>query len=134
MPFTNSHSTLPKLFIGMGILFMCGAINAQTTDAAFKHKMDSLKMVFKTAMHDTIRVDALVDISLEYRYSRDFKKAISVGLLAIKLAEKNGNQAVLCFALSNLGNIYKDQENYNAALKYHLASLAIAAKIKNKKE
>lgn len=99
---------------------------------AQNRKIDSLKNVVKGTEDDSIRVEALNDLSWELSVDGKYLEAIEVATKAKELSEKIGFIKGLGSAYSNLGIVYYGQSNYPRALDYHLKSLKTMESIGNK--
>ena len=67
-----------------------------------------------------------IDETLEKEY---FDKTIYYYQNSLKLAEEIGDKYAMSAALSNIGNIYRDQKNYIEALNYYYESLRLDREI-----
>ncbi|MDP2386419.1 MAG: tetratricopeptide repeat protein [Bacteroidota bacterium] len=99
---------------------------------AQNRKIDSLKSVAKETENDSIRVEALNDLSWELSVDGKYLEAIEIATQSKELSEKIGFTKGLGSAYSNLGIVYYAQSNYPRALDYHFRSLKTMESIGNK--
>ncbi|MEO6903896.1 MAG: tetratricopeptide repeat protein [Bacteroidia bacterium] len=115
----------------INILLLINILLINIYGIAQNHTIDSLTMVLNNSKQDTIKVNTLYNLYLEYKYS-DSKKAakyINDGyLLATQLNYQKGiSQALFC-----LGNIELTKGNYEQSLLLYNRSLEKAQKINDK--
>ena len=63
-------------------------------------------------------------IGTAFRFLGNSALSLSYHQKAINIAEKIGNTTLLAFVKIGMGNVYKDRENWNEALKLYSAALA----------
>jgi class 3 adenylate cyclase len=114
------------------ILFTC----LLTLSANFGHaqtaEIDSLQTVISTTKDDTLKVNALIELSQKF-YSSDPQKAIRFGMLAKEEAEKITFLSGLAKALKSVGIGYYMQSKYLETLEYWQQSLAVYDSIGDRK-
>ena len=96
-------------------------------------RIDSLLTVIKTAKEDTLIVNTLNELFLEYEYDDD-KKAEECLNKAFLLSKKKGYQNGLACTYENKGFFAADKGNYFEALKNYLASLNIREVLGDKED
>jgi tetratricopeptide (TPR) repeat protein len=72
------------------------------------------------------------EIGTAYRFLGNSALSLSYHQKAIDIAEKIGNTTLLAFVKIGMGNVYKDRENWNEALKLYSSALTYAKKSNNK--
>ena len=72
------------------------------------------------------------EIGVYYRFLGNSAISLSYHQKAIDIAEKNGYATLLALVKINMGNVYKDRENWNEALKLYSSALTYAKKSNNK--
>ena len=95
-------------------------------------KFDSLQSLVKTSSIDTIKVNALLNLSREYSYVSEYSKAFEYGHKALSLARKINFKRGIGTALHLIGNAYNYQGEVNNALEYYLQSIKIKEQIGDK--
>lgn len=85
-------------------------------------KSDSLQLLLKGKLADTVRIDVLNKLSFELKNS-DPSKAIDYALQAVELSEKVKRPKDIARSQHTTGTIYYIQANYPEALKHYLESL-----------
>lgn len=95
--------------------------------------IDSLKRVVQNARQDSIKVNALNDLSVQYSGSGDYSAAIKFADEALKLALFVNFKKGAAAAYKNIGNIHISQGNYPDALTALNSALKISGEIGDKK-
>lgn len=99
---------------------------------AQKSETDSLELLLKTELSDTIRINTLNRLAFLYRNS-DVKKAFVLANQAKELAEKNNYQNGLAESLGYLGLLHYREGRHDLAVEAHLKSLRLYEKLNNKR-
>ena len=73
------------------------------------------------------------EIGVYYRFLGNSAISLSYHQKAIDIAEKNGYATLLALVKINMGNVYKDRENWNEALKLYSSALTYAKKSNNRR-
>ncbi|MFH1321230.1 MAG: tetratricopeptide repeat protein [Bacteroidota bacterium] len=97
-----------------------------------QNKIDSLLKLLDTAKEDTNKVNILNDLCSAYQNS-DPEKAKKYGKLALSQAEMLEYKKGIARSYDNMGNIHKNQGNYDKALEYYLKSLKIMEEANDKR-
>ncbi len=108
-----------------------------------KKVIDSLKLLSKTAAHDTIKIKALqewddiiylTDAELDLSLSEQIKKICEQGLMKGKmnLKEKNFYRKMLSKSINNIGNYYDNKGDVPKAIECYTQSLKIDEETGNK--
>lgn len=95
-------------------------------------RIDSLRALLESAKEDTNKVVILTDLTREFS-STDPKKALQYGKMGISLAEMLEYQTGIADILNVVGNIHRDQDNYEKALDCFQQSLKIREKTGDKR-
>jgi len=104
------------------------AANAQSKRA---HRIDSLRNALLTAKEDTEKVEILIKLGHNLRFSKP-DETIKYATEATELAQTLDDQKGLANAYNELGNIYNTQGKYFKALKKHNHALKIRKTIGDK--
>jgi tetratricopeptide (TPR) repeat protein len=73
------------------------------------------------------------EIGTCYRFLGNSAISLKYFRKSINIAEKNGNPTLLALVKIRMGNVYKDRENWNEALKLYSSALLYAKKSTNKR-
>lgn len=97
------------------LIFVC--IVTALPIQAQESRIDSLETTLQRTMNDSLRINLLVDLSVEYQ-SVDFDKSVSYAQKAVDLAEQLKNKWSLKLAYSNMGITQVILGDYTTALRY----------------
>jgi signal transduction histidine kinase/tetratricopeptide (TPR) repeat protein len=87
---------------------------------------DSLRRTIVTARHDTVRINAMNELSRYFwRIASRFDSSLSYAKEAEKISERIGFRKGVASALNNIGIIYSQQGKYIQALEHYLKALPI---------
>lgn len=124
------------------LLFSCLSGMAQN---AFQDSItiDSLKLLVKTAEHDTIKIKALQewddliyvsDAELDFNLNEEIKKLCEQGLMKGKMGlhEKTFYRKMLSKSINNIGNYYDNKGNVPKTIECYTQSLKIDEEFGNK--
>lgn len=95
-------------------------------------RLDSLQHILKLSKGDSIQVNALNELFLEYEFANPEKAGESLNE-ALKLSEKLGYKKGQAATHLYLGYFSEDRGNYEEALKQYAASLKISEAMEDKK-
>jgi tetratricopeptide (TPR) repeat protein len=95
-------------------------------------KVDSLRFLIETSGNDSIRVQALTDLSRHYLFS-DIKRATGLAGEALTIAEKSANEQLLQIAIFNLGNVYFESGAFEISVNYFMRYIEVMRKQDNKR-
>src|ERR1700757_3097058 len=126
-----------KYLVSLLLLF-CSCISF-----AQNKKIDSLISYIKSAKEDTNQINALIELSKQYRSLSKHDNAIQYAQQAHRLGEKllNAGATVtvvntlkknIALAFQIIGSIYSDKGNYAEALDYFSKALTLRREINNK--
>lgn len=118
------HKILLWLFLTQGIL--------SQSWFAQENRIDSLLSVLKLAKEDSVKVNTLNELFLEYEFE-DEAKAKEYLNNALSLSQKVDYKKGIAITYMYLGFFADDQSNYPEALKNYKASLKTFTTIQNKK-
>ncbi|MFB6305543.1 MAG: tetratricopeptide repeat protein, partial [Flavobacteriales bacterium] len=129
---------ITTLFIIFSSIFLTDQLLATSLK-----KVDSLKRIIESSSYqDTIKLNALNQLSNNYRKLGKYEKGIKYAKKAVKLGEKleelnkkalvNKGKSGISSAYNNIGVIYEKRAEYTNALKYHYKSLKIEKELDNK--
>jgi len=129
-----------RVWVLIGILIMSQAIKAEQTVEA---KIDSLKSVVESDVHDTIRIIAYVHWD-NMIYRSDPKLDLEINFKIAEICSENSEKEVnpkeaLFFkkyqakAFNNLGIIFKNKGDYESARNYQMKGLAIKKELGDEK-
>lgn len=68
----------------------------------------------------------LADIGLTYQATQNYEEALRYANQALTMAKETGNTEIEAFALSDLGNLYYDQNDFSRAVQLYEESIRIA--------
>lgn len=100
---------------------------------AQKKTIDSLLTFLKTAKEDTMRVNALNNLSFQFSLTADYNYELSYAVEALTLAKRLNWKKGQATALNNIGGAYDNKGNLPEALKYYISSLKIMEEIGDKR-
>lgn len=115
-----------KKFLLFVCLFISSIILGQNA------KIDSLLNLLKTAKSDTNKVKNLNKLCWEYILIGEYNKGLLYSKQGLGLSTSLNFKKGIAQSYNNLGNIYKEQGNYQEALKNHFASLKIKEEMNDK--
>ncbi|MBL4625582.1 MAG: tetratricopeptide repeat protein [Flavobacteriales bacterium] len=125
------------------ILYLAPFILTSSLTFGQQNKIDSLKLIIESAIHDTIIVNALIDISDQVYISNpdtnllictQVEKIATEQLIdkSLSAIEIRTYKKALATALNNIGLIFKYRGNSHVALSYFHRSLAMREEIDDK--
>ncbi|MBN4049644.1 tetratricopeptide repeat protein [Bacteroidales bacterium AH-315-N07] len=94
-------------------------------------KIDSLKDHLQTVLHDTFRVQILIELCYQYRNSNS-EKAIEYGKQGLHIAKEITYKKGIANCLNSIGGVYRGQGASAKALEYYKKSLEIRKELKDK--
>jgi len=97
-------------------------------------KIDSLRTIYFSSAHDTIKLQALNDLIWPIYANNVPDSGIKYGHIAITIAQKNNCLYKLIVAYRRLAICYTNIGNYKLGLKYHNESFDLATKLKSEKD
>ncbi|MFN8714378.1 MAG: tetratricopeptide repeat protein [Bacteroidota bacterium] len=97
-------------------------------NTAFSQKTDSLERVIAGNAHDTVRMEAWVQLVRALSVS-DAKLTASKGRQAISFAQETGDEKREAWILNYMGGAYYYASRYDSSLYYHEQALAIRKRI-----
>lgn len=100
------------------LLIIISAFFALQSKAQDKKIIDSLEILVKSNISDSIKQVAYSDLCFNYSYI-DFDKAVYNGKEALYLAQKLNNPKAVALAFSDIGNCYIRVNKLTEALEYH---------------
>ncbi|MDP3567288.1 tetratricopeptide repeat protein [Sediminibacterium sp.] len=130
-------------FLVFLLLFGRGVLNAQET------RVDSLLQIIKTlntesssaSLDDTVRINALINLSKEHVKERRFSKAIKYASIAKLISEKlvkavdiSKSKIWLANSLQTIAYTFENQENYGNSLAHYKKELLLREEIGEKDE
>lgn len=116
------------------IFIFCLVIAATSSVFSQKRKIDSLRSMYFSSVHDTVKLQALNDLIWPIYANNTPDSGIKYGHIAIELAEKNNALYKLIVAYRRLAICYTNIGNYKLGLKYHNESFDLATKLKSDKD
>ncbi|MBA3663286.1 MAG: tetratricopeptide repeat protein [Bacteroidetes bacterium] len=120
--------TLPH-FLLFTALFFCIPFSY----AQHAHKIDSLGKKLNEALHDTVRVKVLLNLSGETLNQGDPKKALEWAQKSLHLAERNNFQRALGGIYNAMATAYVTMSDYPKGMECHQKALAIRLARNDKK-
>lgn len=109
------------------VFCFCYSVKAQN------FKVDSLKQVLNTDIHDTTRIMTLDHIGHGVMRKGDLKAAQEYSEQALELATKLNFKRGIAAANNTLGNIYTEKSDYARSLIFHQKALALRQELKYSK-
>ncbi|MEO5600690.1 MAG: tetratricopeptide repeat-containing sensor histidine kinase [Cyclobacteriaceae bacterium] len=85
--------------------------------------IDSLESKLQNTLSDSDRVDVLINLSLQYRYS-DINKSRELALNALKISEDRNLLQKKILSYQNIGSLYSISGDYSTALRYDNLAMA----------
>ncbi len=85
--------------------------------------IDSLESKLQNTLSDSDRVDVLINLSLQYRYS-DIKKSRELAVNALKISEDRNLRQKKILSYQNIGSLYSISGDYSTALRYDNLAMA----------
>ncbi|MGB3947081.1 MAG: tetratricopeptide repeat protein [Bacteroidia bacterium] len=116
------------LIVFYTVSFLMYSAQAYSTNSS----IDSLYNCIKNEKIDTVKINHLNKLSLEYRKLKNYQTSIMQAKEALMLSQKINFQKGVLSAYNTMGKVYSDQGNYTEALKNLLASLKIKKDINDK--
>jgi|GEM_PF-526842 len=117
-----------RIFLILSFVFIITGIFAQKLSL-----IDSLNHIVNSNVNDTVKVNALNDLSMKYAGSGDGKSAIKSANEALQLALSLNFKGGAAAAYKNIGNAQIGQGNYSDALAALNSALKISRDIGDKK-
>jgi len=106
------------------LLLIVSIFFALQSKAQDKKVIDSLEILVKSNVSDSLKQIAYSDLCFNYGYI-DFEKALYNGKEALLLAQKLNNPKAIALAFSDIGNCYTRVNKLNEALEYHIKAYAL---------
>jgi signal transduction histidine kinase len=101
---------------------VCFSLSAQDSN------VDSLLNVINTTKVDTLKLNALLDLSIAFQES-NFEKSVAYGKDALIWAEKINNKKGIAQAYNSIANANSVQSNFSECIAYHQKALIIRTEI-----
>jgi serine phosphatase RsbU (regulator of sigma subunit) len=116
------------------LLSICILAIGQFYSEAQTPRIDSLKLFLKTTQEDTIRVNALIELTRSYLFQlNDYNSLNQYTIEQLELSKKLGFKKGIAYSLLNKALYAKSKGDYKTALNLNFRALSLMQETRNKK-